>query len=70
MSDGFECYELKHLVVPPLGQGQIASAAFIDCDLCGRPLSSCGGPGRGYICMSCAEIVMSGQARGAIKYGE
>lgn len=70
MSDGYEYYELKHVIVPPRQPGAFASAAFRDCDLCGRPISSSGGPGHGSICISCAEIVKSGQARGAIKYGE
>jgi hypothetical protein len=71
MSDGYEYYELKHVKVPDSKPGdfRMASAAFRDCGLCARPISSSGGPGSGSICVSCAEIVKSGRARGAIKYG-
>jgi len=57
-------YELKRVETSTDG---FATAAIHDCALCGDVIDGMGGPGRGSICVSCAEKIYRGEAKGAIK---
>jgi hypothetical protein len=61
-----EYYRLTRVSLPPRDSNSFASAALITCGLCGGMIDSCGGPGDGAICLRCAEVVLSGQARTTI----
>lgn len=63
-----KCYELRELVIEPPkpGEFRIVTAAVWACALCGGTIDGMGGPGNGEICERCAEVLKSGNARGAI----
>ena len=62
-----EFYELRKVKYDPR-QNFIATAATIDCSLCGRNIDGMGGPGDGPICVPCGKALKSGQLRGAVKW--
>ena len=65
-----EYYELTRRKFKDASGFQIASAAIMECGLCGRTISGSGGPGDGAICIPCGDVVKSGQARAAIQWGD
>ena len=67
-----EYYELRKVTIQPIkpGEFRMATAAVMSCGFCGGCISGNGGPGRGNICVRCAEVVQKGNARGAIKWDE
>lgn len=67
-----EYFELTKVTVPDAkpNEFRLVTAAIIDCGLCGEMIDGMGGPGHGAICLRCAEVVMRGDARGAIKWSD
>lgn len=67
-----EYYELKRITIHDAkpGEFRIASAAIMDCGLCGKIISGSGGPGNGPVCIECGDVVKRGEARGAIKWDQ
>lgn len=67
-----EYYELTKVVIPDAkpGEFRLATAAIIDCHLCGTVIDGMGGPGHSPICTRCADVVMRGEAMGAIKWDD
>lgn len=63
-------YELRKVTPSQPGELVIRTAAVLCCDLCGGVIDSMGGPGHGAVCVRCADVVMSGRARGAIKWDD
>lgn len=63
-------FELQPVEIadPEPGEFRIATAAIRDCGLCGEIIDGMGGPGNGSVCVRCAEVVIRGEARGAIKW--
>ncbi len=68
----YEFYELTRITVtkPKPGEFRLVTAAFMFCATCGRPIASMGGPGDGYICIPCGDVIKAEQARGCIKWDE
>lgn len=62
-----EYFELRRVTVVPT-RPVFASAACIDCSLCGRNIAGSGGPCEGPVCFECADVVIRGDAVGAIKW--
>lgn len=65
MSERPDYYEL----VPVVSQKEgffFASAAVINCSLCGEMIDGMGGPGRGAVCLKCAPEMISGRLRGCV----
>jgi hypothetical protein len=67
-----EYYELQKITIEPTkpGEFRLVTAAVVTCGLCGGMIDGMGGPGCGAVCVRCAEVVMRGQARGAIKWSD
>lgn len=61
-------YELKPVEERASQPGAFLTAAVRSCGLCGETIEGMGGPGPGSVCVRCAEVVMRGEARGAIKW--
>lgn len=63
-------FELQPVEIPDPepGEVRIATAAVLDCGLCGGMIDGMGGPGYGAVCVQCADVVFRGQAVGAIKW--
>lgn len=66
-----EYYELTKTIIPDPVEGEftLVTAAVLSCGLCGGCIDGMGGPGDGVICIPCGDVVKSGQARTAIKWG-
>lgn len=62
-------YVLTPVYPPEAGEFHIANASVGTCQLCGGIATGMGGSDKD-ICIKCAEVVMSGKARGAIVWGE
>jgi hypothetical protein len=65
-----EYYELTKVIIPDSDGVRLCTAALITCGLCAKMISSSGGPGSGSVCIECADLVISGQARGAVVWEE
>ena len=63
-------YELKMVAIPENEEGSFRTAAFLDCDLCGEPIDSSGGPGNGAFCIRCGDLVKEGTLRGLVNWDE
>lgn len=50
--------------------GQIATAAFIFCGLCGTSIDSMGGPGYGAICEPCGKELLRGSLTSCVVWDE
>ena len=60
-SSNTKYYKLVSVEIPA-GLGIFAAAAFLDCSICGKTISSCGGPVNGAICTSCGDKIKKGWA--------
>lgn len=65
MSRKPEYYVLTPVYPPKPGEFAISNASIGTCQLCGGIATGMGGSDRA-VCLRCAEVVMKGQARGAI----
>lgn len=50
--------------------GMIATAAVMDCGLCGAVISGMGGPGNGVVCEPCGELLLQGALKGAVTWAK
>lgn len=64
-----EYYEIVPVYPAPEGEFRIANASVGTCGLCGGMATGMGGSDR-QLCVRCAEVVIKGQARGAIKWDD
>ncbi len=64
-----EYYVLKPIYPPEPGEFRFVNASVGICQLCGATATGMGGSHED-ICLRCAEVVIAGQARGAIKWEE
>lgn len=63
-----EAYRLVRCDITKGTKNALVTQALVQCGLCGTTLSATGGPRSGSICKPCGELVMSGQARGAVSW--
>lgn len=60
----------RHEVLPPKpGEFRLSTAAVRECETCGNIISGMGG-GEPSICEPCAQVIMTGRARGTIQWGD
>lgn len=69
MSRKPEYYVLTPIYPPQPGEFRIANASVGTCQLCGEVATGMGGSNND-VCLRCAEVVIAGQARGAIKWDD
>lgn len=69
MSETPDFYELSEVHVQKEGF-MFATAAFINCGLCGVVIDSMGGPGHGAVCNRCAKELIFGRLRGCVIWSD
>ena len=65
MSEKPDYYELAPVVLKKDGFF-FASAAVVNCSLCGEMIDGMGGPGHGAVCLKCAPEMIAGRLRGCV----